>query len=121
MQSDKKDLENAYVEFEIRGGWQQLSVHRKVPVVFSGWRDSQQVSNFIQENILLWSCSMSQLTDLWLAEACSKLRTMKVPLNLCITTKPLRTLRGAEVGRDLVKPLWPGRASQAQLPRTVSR
>lgn len=31
LQSDKRNLENAYVEFEIWGGWQQLSVHRKGP------------------------------------------------------------------------------------------
>lgn len=68
------------MEFEIWGGWQQLSVHRKGPVVFSGWKGSQQVSNLNQENILLWNCSMSYLTGLWLVEASSKLMTMKVPL-----------------------------------------
>lgn len=58
----------------------------RAPVVFSGWRGNQQVSNINPENILLWSCSMSCLTDLWLVEACGKVMTMKVPLNLCKTT-----------------------------------
>lgn len=102
----------------------------RAPVVFSGWRGSQQVTNFNQENILLWNCSMSYLTGLWLVEACSKLMTMKVPLNLCLTTSPLRTFAGCwgwqrslEViwSHPQCDPLWSGRASQAQLPRTMSR
>lgn len=58
----------------------------RAPVVFSGWRGSQQISNFNQKNTLLWNCSMSYLTGLWHVEACSKLMTIKVPLNFCLTT-----------------------------------
>lgn len=87
LQSDKKNLWRMHM-WSLKSGedGSNLVFTERAPVVFSGWRGSQQFSNFHQENILLWNCSMSYLTGLWLVEACSKLMTMKIPLNLCLAT-----------------------------------